>query len=321
MIHEKWQGTNRFILDNGIVKLTLLSYGARINELIYQGKDLVLGYDDLDDIKSSILYTNPVIGRFANRIADGRFTLNGTTYQLEKNYNGVAHLHGGTEGFDRKEWDWDILDENVIRFHRLSPHMEMGYPGNLNVEVAYALSGSDLTISYRATTDQDTIVNLTNHTYFNLDGYDGEDCRKMELQINAPFYLAVNKDLIPETDPADVTGTIFDFRERRPIKYDYDHCFVFGKYGEFAPVCVLYSPASGIGLTISTDLPGLQLFTCDDKEEDRAGKYGIPIHLHHAIALETQYLPDSPNHPSYPSTVLRQGEVYESTSKYAFWKK
>ena len=315
----EWQGTHRFELENRSIRLVLLSYGARMNELIYNGKDVVIGYDSLEDMKQSEFYTNPIVGRFANRIAKGRFTLNGVTYQLEKNERGVTHLHGGSQGFDKVEWDWEILENDSVRFFRTSPHMEMGYPGNLDVSVTYTLLDCGVKISYRAKCDRDTVLNLTNHSYFNMDGYDGGDCREMELTLAAPYYLPVDGDLIPTGDPAGVEGTEFDFRSPRPIKGEYDHCFVFDGYGELRPVCKLYSPASRLGLTISTDLPGMQLYT-GTYLDDAAGKGGVPIHKHQAVALETQFLPDSPNHPNYPSTVLKAGDVFESVSTYEFWK-
>ena len=239
MKHDIWQGTHRFFLENSSLRLTLLSYGARIHELIYQGKDLVIGYDNMEEVRRGQFYTNPIVGRFANRIANGRFSLSGKEYVLEKNEGGVTHLHGGTVGFDKMEWDWEILGENAVRFHRVSPHMEMGYPGNLSVDVTYSLENNGLKIAYKATTDRETVVNLTNHAYFNLDGYDGEDCLNMRLRLAAPYYLPVDKDLIPTGEPADVTGTIFDFRESRPIGHEYDHCFVFGTHGKLVPVCDL----------------------------------------------------------------------------------
>lgn len=315
-----WEGTHRFDLDNGIVRLSLLSYGARINNLVFDGKDLVLGYDTMDDIRRSVFYTNPIVGRFANRIADGRFSLNGTEHQLDKNEKGCTHLHGGSDGFDKKEWEWKILSENAVRFHRISPHLEMGYPGNLSIDVTYTLSGSSVVIGYRATCDRDTVLNLTNHAYFNLDGHNGTDCRSMMMKLEAPYYLPVDDKLIPTGNPEKVDGTIFDFRESRPIKEEYDHCFVFDGYGSPRKVCELFSHSSGINLAITTDLPGMQLYT-GTYLNDSAGKDGIPIHPHQAIVLEPQFLPDSPNHSDYPPTVLKAGDVFSSESKYEFSKK
>lgn len=318
--HETWQGSERFLLENDKIRLVLLSYGARINELVFAGKDVVIGYDTMEDLRRDEFYTNAVVGRYANRIADGRFSLNGTTYQLEKNENGVTHLHGGTMGFDRVEWDWEIEGDNSVRFYRLSPHMEMGYPGNLTVSVTYTLEDDGIAIRYRAMSDRDTVMNLTNHAYFNLDGFDGNDCREMEMRLAAPYYLPVDDLLIPVGKPESVAGTRFDFQKRRPIGEEYDHCFVFENWGKKALVGELYSPASGIGMNIYTDLPGIQVYTCIRLESNR-GKKGIPLHLHQAVALETQFLPDSPNHPAYPSTVLKGGTVFDSTTHYRFFKK
>ena len=317
---KKWQGSHLIELKNDKISLTLISYGARMNEIHYEGKDVTIGYDSMEGIRRSQVYTNAVVGRFANRIAGGRFTLNGKEYALDINENGVTHLHGGSKGFDSLEWDYEIVDETSVRFFRFSPHMEMGYPGNLTLSVTYTLEDDGVELLYQAICDRDTILNLTNHAYFNLDGYDGEDCLKMQMQLNADRYLPVDDLLIPVGDPVSVEGTKFDFRTMRYVADDFDHSFVFGDQREYKKLGDLYSPASGIGLSIYSDMPALQVYTCGRMNE-KAGKGGIPLHTHQAIALETQFFPDSPNHPSYPSTVLKGGKTFLSVTKYAFWKK
>ncbi len=321
MIKEFMFGTSRgFEIQNDALKVKLISYGARITELHFDGKDVTLGFDRLEDYKESNIYCGAVVGRFGNRIANGRFSLNGTEYQLPKNEKGITTLHGGTEGFDRFEWDGEILSDNAVRFSRLSRDGEMGFPGNLAVSVTYTLEKDGLCIAYFAKTDADTHVNLTNHAYFNLDGCFGEDCLKMTLQLDAPKYLPVDDKLIPTGEIADVAGTIFDRRDTRPIETDYDHCFVFGMKQEYKKVGTLYSPHSGIAMDIETDMPGLQCYTCSGTNE-KAGKGGVPLHLHHAVALETQFFPDTPNHENFPSTLLQASAPFESITRYRFYKK
>lgn len=321
MVKEFVFGSSRgFELQNDALKVKLISYGARITELHFAGKDVTLGFDRLEDYKESNNFCGAVVGRFGNRIANGRFSINGTEYDLPKNEKGITTLHGGTEGFDRFEWDAEILSDQAVRFSRISPDGEMGFPGNLEVSVIYTLEADGLCIAYFAKTDADTHVNLTNHAYFNLDGYFGEDCLKMTMQLDAPWYLPVDDKLIPSGEIADVTGTKFDRRKERPIETDYDHCFVFGLKQEYKKVGTLYSPHSGIAMDIETDMPGIQCYTCSGTNE-KAGKGGVPQHIHHAVALETQLFPDSPNHENFPSTLVRPGTPFESTTRYRFYKK
>lgn len=321
MIKEFSFGSSKgFEISNEALRVKLISYGARITELHFDGKDVTLGFDTLEDYKESTIYCGATIGRYGNRIAGGSFVLNGKTYSLPKNEKGITTLHGGTEGFDRFEWDSEILSEESVRFTRLSPDGEMGFPGNLQTAITYTLENDGLKIEYDATSDADCYVSLTNHAYFNLDGCDGEDCRNMIMQLNAPWYLPVDKDLIPTGEIASVEGNIFDFRTPRPIKHDYDHCFVLGNDISYRTVGTLYSPKSGIEMAVESDMPGLQIYTCSGCNE-KSGKYGIPLHLHHAVAVETQLFPDSPHHDNFPSTLLKAGERFESVTRYRFFKK
>ena len=313
-------GTSRaFCLENDLLKVTLISFGARITNLEFCGKDLVIGYDDLEGFQNSTVYPGAIIDRYANRIANGRFELNGKVYQLGKNENDVTNLHGGPIGFDMMEWDSTVESENSVSFSRISPDGEMGFPGTVRVKVTYTLEEDALKIDYDADTDADTFLSLTNHVYFNLDGYDGEDCRNMKLMLRAPWYLPVDDKLIPSGEIRSVSGTVFDFTEEKTIGTDFDHCFVLGMDRKYQNAGRLYSEKTGIAMEIETDMPSVQFYSSGFLS-DTVGKGGIPLHLHQAVALETQLFPDSPNHDNFPSTLLKPGEKFKSTTRYRFSK-
>jgi len=312
-------GSKKYTLENGKMKAELYSYGARINTLSFDGTDILLGYDSLEEIKNSNVYTGCTVGRFANRIHRGRFILNGKEYQLDQNEKGRNHHHGGSRGFDRFEWDGKILNDNAVEFSRISPDGEMGYPGNLKVSVTYTLEESALLISFSAACDQDTPLNLTCHTYFNLDGYRGSDCREMILNLNANHYLEVDEDLIPTGKLLPVQTTEFDFTEPKRIARDYDHCFVFSPAKENETRGSLYSKKTKIKMNLETDLPSVHVYTCSSFL-DTCGKGKIPLHLHQGVALETEFFPDSPNHENFPSCILKSGEMFQSFTRFSFTK-
>ncbi len=273
---------------------------ALVSLSIARGPNLVVGHSDPG------AYAGAVVGRFAGRIAQGRFALGGRAFELSRN-DGSNHLHGGAEGFDKKTWAAKKTDR-AIEFSYSSPDGEEGYPGNLSVVVSYRLTEqNELVIRYRAETDKPTPVNLTHHAYFNLAG-EGTILGH-ELEIAAQSYVPLTGDLIPTGEIAPTHATDFDFSHPTAIgarrQGDYDHCFVLGKQSGLKLAARLRDPNSGRLLEVLTTEPGLQIYT---------GKFLAASHQ--GIALEAQHFSDSPNQPGFPSTVLRPGELLESTTIY-----
>lgn len=306
---------HRWTLERAGVRVRILSYGGIVQSAEVPDRDgrtgnVVLGFADLEGyLTHPEPYFGALIGRYANRIAGGRFPLDGLTYALALN-NPPNSLHGGERGFDKRVWDMEPVAHGV-RLSRVSAHGEEGFPGRLEVSATYTLTESGaLRIAYEAVTDAPTVVNLTNHSYFNLGG--SGNAGGHELRIAASRYTPVDADLIPAGAPDEVAGTRFDFREARKVGAGYDHNLVLDKGVTEAPVEVaeLYDPASGRVLTVATTEPGLQLYTADH--------LGEPFAPGDGIALETQHFPDSPNRPDFPSTVLRPGEAYRSQTVYGF---
>ncbi|WP_106401397.1 aldose epimerase family protein [Actinocorallia populi] len=299
----------RHVLDNGRLRVAVLSYGATIQRLeVADGTDVVLGLDTLDDYLHRSRYFGAVVGRYGNRIARGRFTLDGREHRLAVN-NGEHSLHGGVRGFDKRVWRVEEAGPQEITLSLLSPDGEEGYPGTLRAAVRYVLDGDALRLEYRAATDAPTVVNLTNHSYFNLAG--SGDVRGHVVTIEADRYLPVDEGKIPTGELAPVAGTPFDFT--RPARVDarlggrYDHCFVL-RGG-----MTVSDPGSGRTMTVTTTEPGVQFYT-GHMLDGAATPYG-PFA---GLCLETQRFPDSPNRPGFPSTVLRPGEEYTSTTTYLF---
>ena len=306
---------HRWTLQRAGVRVRILSYGGIVQSVEVPDRDgrtadVVLGFAGLDGyLEHPGPYLGAFIGRYANRIAGGRFELDGLTYALAPN-NAPNSLHGGENGFDKRVWDGEPVGEHGVRLSRVSAHGEEGFPGRLEVSGTYSLDESGaLRIVYEAVTDAATIVNLTNHSYFNLAG--SGNAGGHELRIDASRYTPVDGDLIP-TGVEEVADTRFDFRRARKVGAGYDHNFVLDKgvTSQTVEVAELYDPASGRVLTVATTEPGLQLYTADHLPEPFAPGDGI--------ALETQHFPDSPNRPKFPSTVLRPGEVYRSETVYGF---
>lgn len=304
--------------------VTALNYGAilqSINVLGCDGRltDIALGYDNPEEYFGDTCYFGAAIGRYANRISGGVFSLNGATYKLGKN-DGNNHLHGGFEGFNRKLWRGEIDGDKLV-LKLLSPDGEEGYPGNLNVEVSYRFTDdSELIIEYKAVSDKDTILNLTNHSYFNLNGRDS--IAKHFIKINASRYAAVNAELIPTGEIKEVQGTPYDLREFKQIKSGielvggYDNNFVLDGKG-FTNAAEVYSEDSKIKMEVYTDKPGLQLYSGNFLNGVK-GKNGAVYNKHYGFCLETQLFPDSPNNPQFPTSVLRAGEVYRYKTVYKF---
>ncbi|MHC3472186.1 aldose epimerase family protein [Streptomyces sp. 7R007] len=305
---------HRWTLQRAGVRVRILSYGgivqsAEVPDRDGRTADVVLGFADLEGyLAHPGPYFGALVGRYANRIAGARFTLDGRTHTLAPN-NAPNSLHGGERGFDKRVWDVTPVTDGV-RLSRVSADGEEGFPGRLEVSATYTLDASGaLRIAYEAVTDAPTVVNLTNHSYFNLAG--SGSAGGHELRIAASRFTPVDADLIP-TGTEDVTDTRFDFRRARKVGAGYDHNFVLDKGVTARPVEVaeLYDPASGRALTVATTEPGLQLYTADYLTGPFAPGDGV--------ALETQHFPDSPNRPEFPTTVLRPGEVFRSQTVYGF---
>ncbi|MGW0610002.1 aldose epimerase family protein [Streptomyces sp. NPDC002788] len=318
---------HRWTLERAGVRVRVLTYGGIVQSVEVPDRwgsarssaaesgggpagSVVLGFPDLDGyLAHPEPYLGALVGRYANRIAGGRFALDGRMYTLEPN-NGPNSLHGGGCGFDKRVWDAAPV-EHGVRLSRLSPHGEEGFPGRLEVSATYTLQESGaLRIAYEAVADAPTVVNLTNHSYFNLAG--SGEAGGHELRLAASRYTPVDADLIPTGSLDEVAGTRFDFREARKIGSGYDHNFVFDKgvTATAVEVAELRDPASGRVMTVATTEPGLQLYTAEH--------LGEPFAPGDGIALETQHFPDSPNRPEFPTTVLRPGEVYRSETVYGF---
>ncbi len=320
-------------IQKGELSATIISYGAILTKLVYAGKDVVLGFNTLEEYLPTPGSIGITVGRYANRIADGKFTLNGVEYDVGCNENGKTHLHGGVKGFDKYVWTITDVTDTSVMFRLVSPDGDMGYPGTMTADVCYTVEDNNtLAISYRAVCDKDTVVNLTNHSYFNLNGYDGGDILDTELYINADTYLPVDEKLIPTGERRTVEGTAFDFRTAKPISRDiekddeqlrigkgYDHNFCLGDSLKYRHAVSAYAPRTGIRMDCYTNEPGVQLYTGNMLSVD-FGKGG-PLSKHQGFCLETQHYPDSPNQPSFPTTVLKAGDIFESITRYAFSKK
>jgi aldose 1-epimerase len=290
--------------------------------------DVALGFESVAPYFTQTAYFGATIGRYGNRIAKGSFTLDGKTYQLPQN-NGVNSLHGGTTGFDKQLWKVDRKESSPpsITFSRVSPDGEDGYPGTLNVNVTFTLTEKNqLRISYRATTDKPTIINLTNHTYYNLAGAGNGTILDHVVTLHADAFTPVDSTLIPTGIIQKVAGTPWDFRTAKPIGKDikavggnpvgYDHNFVLEKGASWA--AEVYEPTSGRLMKVVTDQPGIQFYTGNFLDGTLTGKGGKVYPQYGAFCLETQHFPDSPNHSNFPSTVLKPGQVYKTTTVYSF---
>ncbi len=326
-----------YTLSNGGITAKVTNYGAILTELIVpdrNGKagDVVLGFKDLKGYLAGHPFFGSTVGRVANRVAGGKFTIDGKTYTLAVN-NGPNSLHGGTKGFDKAVWKAEVVpgsNDPAVRFSHLSPDGDEGYPGNLSVSVTYTITNQDeLRIDYTATTDKATPINLTNHSYFNLGGPASGSVLEHELMINADSYTMADETLIPTGKIAPVEGTPLDFRKPTPIgaRIDqveagtrgYDHNFVLKGDGKEPRLAArVRDPKSGRVMEVLTTEPGVQLYTGNHLDGSLTGKGGVSYKKHGAFCLETEHFPDSINHPEFPSTVLRPGETYRQTTIYRF---
>ena len=302
-----------FALSSAGLRARVLDYGATLMSLEAPDRhgvfaDLVLGFDDAERYAGPHPHFGGVVGRYANRIAGGRFALGGEEFRLNCN-DGRHHLHGGPSGFDRRMWQ-ARQDGNMVVLSYRSADGEEGYPGCLDVEVVYALEGQSLRIDYSARTDRPTVVNLTNHAYFNLAG--AGTIHGHRLRVAANRFVPVDAEKIPTGELAAVAGTRFDLNQATPLAEPaFDHTFVLD--GEVE----LTEPASGRRLKVTSTQPGVQVYTGNLLDGTIAGKAGTRYVKHAGICLEPQHFPDSPNRPQFPSTVLRPGETYRQRTIYA----
>lgn len=324
----------QFTLKNPLgIEVRIITYGATITDIIVPDKqgnpgNVVLGFDSLSGyLKPENPYVGSTIGRYANRIANARFVLNGKTFALDANNNGNM-LHGGFRGFDKVIWDAEVLSDSSVIFSYLSPDGEGGFPGNLKTTVTFTLNGSnELRMDFTATTDAPTPVNMTGHSYFNLSAGEDSTILNHELQLYASQYTPVNDLLIPTGEILPCRNTPFDFTVMKRIGKDlgqvtggYDHNFVLDRNGEgLQSAAELIHRKSGRGLRIYTTQPGIQFYSGNFLDGTMQGRGGVKYIKHGGLCLEPQHFPDSPNQPAFPSTILNPGETYSHTIVYQFF--
>ena len=321
------------ILKNNYLEVEISEFGASIISIKTPNNkgevvDVVLGYNDIEKYKRQTKYIGATVGRCCNRIKKGLIEIDGTKYQLNCN-DGKNHLHGGDIGFDKKIWNSKEI-ENGVELNYISEDGEENYPGQLDVKVTYTLKENSLVINYKATPNKTTICNLTNHTYFNLNGYG--NILQHQVQILADYFTENNQESIPTGKIIPVENTPMDFRNPQYIEKDinneyyqikyakgFDNNWVLNNYnGEIRKIATAYSELSGIELEVSTDLPGLQFYSGNFLDGAENGKNNIPIKNHSGLCLECQYFPDASHHKNFPQPVLRVGEVYNKTIEYKF---
>ena len=324
-----------YSLKSGRLEVGIITYGGIIQSLKVpdrtgKSQDVVLGFDSLDRYANgNTPYFGALIGRYSNRIAGGKFQLEGGIYSIPQN-NGPNALHGGTRGFDKVVWKAKQISHGVELTY-ISPDGDQGFPGTLTVVVRYTLAGHDLKIEYSATTDKNTVVNLTNHSYFNLAGQGNGDILHHQIKINASRYTPVDANLIPTGELATVEGTPFDFRNAAAVGArindnndqlkkgnGYDHNWVLDSDGKFSEAAEVYEPFSGRVLQVLTDQPGMQFYTGNFLDGTIIGKNGKAYRQRAALCLETQHFPDSPNHANFPSTELKPGQRYHTITIFRF---
>ena len=320
-------------IADGRLQVTVLDQGATLQSIRFDGVEVALGYDDIGAYERNGGYLGATVGRYANRIRGGKFTLDGREYQLDLNENGVTHLHGGISSIDRQMWRVpEYKDDHIILSVR-DIGAAHGYPGDMDITVTFTVKDETLTISYAAVCTEDTPVNLTNHVYLSPNGVGSGKTLDVELRLNASHYIPIDDRCIPLCGaPRKVAGTPFDFTSRKPIgqdmtKFDiqriiaggYDHSFCIDGEG-FREFCEIFAPRSGIRITGYTDQPAVQFYngTVLDTTDGRAD-LGVPRYGRwEGFCLETQHHPDSPNRPEYPDTVLKAGELFTTKTSFKF---
>lgn len=317
-------------MKNEQLEVVVSNYGCTIIKVIMADKnghkdDVVLGYDDFTQYQTLDAYLGALVGRVANRIKAGQFSLNGQDYHLAVN-NGPNHLHGGIKGFSYQVFDYTIEDEHTLKLHYLSKDGEEGYPGDLDLTVTYTLKDDTLTAHYQATSSADTLINITNHSYFNLSGHK-ENIYQHTLQIHASQFACVDSDGLTTGELKDVEGTPFDFRqpaligerveqddEQLKIGKGFDHPFLFDTQSN--QVILTHEP-TGRQLIVSTTLPQAQIYTANYLD-GRLGKYGERYYARDAVCIETQNMPDAIHLEEHPITLLKKGETYDEITSYQF---
>lgn len=320
-------------LTDGPVSVELIPLGAAVRAIYVPDRegrtvDVCLGYDTPAEYRDWNSALGGTLGRCANRIGGARFSIGGEEYRLTAN-EGANTLHGGAEGFHKKLWSYDVLGEDAVTFSLTSPDGEEGFPGTLRAEAAYTLRAGTLTLEYRAICDRDTVVNLSNHTYFNLAGHDAGSIADHRVILGAGRYTPSGAGNVPTGEVAPVDGTPLDLRQGALLEErlgdpflegtrGYDHNFVLD--GGTVPAAEVYCPATGIALEVRTTLEGMQFYTSGFLT-DRPGKSGAQYGRASGLCLETQRFPDAVNHPAFPSPVLRAGETYRETTSWRFFVK
>lgn len=302
-------------LSSDQIRASFTSLGARLVALDFAGADCVMGGGTDADILGGDWTTGAIAGRIAGRITNSRIEIDGVEYPLAKNF-GAHQLHGGPDNFAIRHWRVEPA-ENALRFSLHSPDGDQGYPGALDATAAYAVNGNTLSLELEARTDKPTVVNLTNHAYWNMSG--GETGAFDQLmQITGGHYLPLSEELLPSGEIRDVAGTRYDFRELRPVGGVYDNCWVLdGPRGALKHALTLKDGASGRTMEIWTTEAGIQMYTGEHWNGIFPGKKG-PLPKYGAIAIEPQNLPDAPSHPNFPSALLRPGEVYRQRIEWRF---
>ncbi len=332
------KNVNAFVIENkNGSKAQIIEKGATLEKLFIKDKngeliDILSGHDTLDGHVNRGDYQGVIVGQYANRIKGGKFSIDGVEYTVTPNEKGVTCLHGGGE-YSSAVWCGKKLNDNSVEFTYFSADGNEGFPGNVDVKVIYTLSDNDqLSIEYFAVSDKKTVINLTNHAYFNLNGYNSGDVLNHTLQINADRFTAIDEMSIPTGELIPVEGTPFDFTTAKKIgtnidaDYEqikngmgYDHNFCIKDYdGTLKTIAIAEGDKSGIVMEVKTDLPGVQLYTGNFLDGTIIGKGEFPLTKRAAFCLETQVFPDSPNHPEWPNCIYDKGEEYKATTIFAF---
>lgn len=326
-----------YIKNSQGMQIAITNYGARIVSIIAKDKqgnevDTVLGFDSIEKyLKANESYFGATVGRYANRIAKGKFVLANTTYELAIN-NGINHLHGGIDGFHKKVWQVEHQDNHSLTLSYLSKDGEENYPGNLKTTIFFSINETnELSIQYEYRSDKTTIANITNHAFFNLNGEGNGNVLDHILQINADEFLPIDETSIPFNKSVKVEKTPFDFRTPKPIGQDievddiqikngtgYDHCFVLKNNKNVEQVASCYSPNTGICLEVFTDMPGVQLYTGNWLGSIDKGKAGKLYGKREAFCLETQFFPNTPNETSFPSCIVMPNKTFKTTTIYKY---